>query len=281
MDKAIEIAAASYKTAQAQGQLLLSQRWVALLESTKSALMDSGFYSESGKRLEITSARSNAPQHDCERLEYAIGVLRQCVGAKLPQRTEKGAPIPVEAVTDEVPLAVSDLLSVREWHDPVLLRLALYAVCMHQKANALSFVGPPSSESLPLGCAVGALKLALLLAMPVSLAAGIAGALRQDVVGASLAFYVFGAGVLACLAWSDRGDKKATGFELAYNSWTTLQIEGFGGGAGAGALEQLRRMASDGVKVPASAFDLAEMLRLRMGIKELSDAVKERLPTSE
>ena len=236
--------------------------------------MGSGFYSDRGNRLEREFARGSAPQDDCERPEYALGVLKLCVGSKLPQRTEKNAPIPREAADGEVLSSVGELLYVRAWHDPEFLRLALYAICMHQKANALSMVGPPNNLSAPWGCAVGAFKLVLLLTMPISLAVGIAAATRQDVGTASLAFYVFGAGVLACMSASGVGVKKPGGFELAYDSWTLFQIEEAVGAAGVGALEHRKRMAAEGVKVPAVAFDLAEMLRCRMGGREFSESVK-------
>lgn len=274
MDRGIEEGAARYKAAQEEGQRLIRQRWTALLDSTKAALVGSGFYSDRGQRLEVEYASGSAPQDDCERLEYALGVFKLCVGSKLPQRTEKGAPIPREAADDEVLSSVGELLYVRAWHDPEFLRMALYGVCMHQKANALSLVGPPSKSSAAWGCVAGAFKLALLLAMPVALAAGLAAATRQDVGLASLAFYVFGAGVLACMSATGVGVKKPGGFELAYDSWTRFQLEGAVGAAGVGALEQLKRMAADGVNVPAMAFDVAEMLRCRMGLRELSESVK-------
>jgi hypothetical protein len=237
----------------------------------------SGFYSERGERLDIEFPETDLPQHDAGRLENALGVLKHCLGAKLPSATEKKAPIPVEAHTDEVLSAAGELLYVREWQDPDFLRLALLAVAKHQQSNMLSLHTPQSTLAPAWGCIGAIFKLALLLAMPVALAAGIAAATRQDVGGASMAFYVVGFGVLAVMSALGIGVKKKDGFELAYDRWTRFQVDGAVGVIGAGALERLRQMAAEGVRVPAAAFDLAEVLRCRTGAQEFSESVKRHI----
>lgn len=189
---------------------------------------------------------------------------RRYVHGKLPFATEKGAAIPVEASSDEVLSAAGELLYVREWQDAEFLRLALGAVAKHQQANALSMHTPPGALAPAWGCLGAVFKLALLFAMPVALAAGIAAATRQDVGGAALAFYLLGFGVLAIFSALGIGVKKKDGFELAYEGWNLFQLSGGAGVTGAGALEHMRRMAKDGVNVPSLAFDVAETLRSRM-----------------
>lgn len=66
------------------------------------------------------------------------------------------------------------------------------------------------------------------------------------------------------------GVKKESGFEQAHIAWTSFQPDRTEGVAGVGALEHLKRMAADGVKVPSVAFDLAEMLRCRISALQLS-----------
>lgn len=264
LDKFIEDGSARYVAAKTEGQQIIRRRWGSLVPETKSALVASGFYSERGERLDIESPETSLPQHNAERLEHALGLFKHCLAAKLPALTKKKAPIPVEAHTDEVLSAVGELLYVSEWHDPDFLRLALGAAAQHQRANALSMHTPQSTLAPAWGCVGATFKMALFLALPVALAAGIAAATRQDVGGASLAFYIVGFGVLAVMSSLGIGVGKKDGFELAYGHWTRFQLNGAAGVNGAGALESLRRMAHDGVNVPSVAFDVAETLRSRM-----------------
>lgn len=265
MDPVIEESAARYDAAQKEGQALIRSRWRALQSQTKEALKESGFFSDRGERLEVEFASGDRPQDDCEALEYALGVLRQCGQSKLPLRTEKGAQIPREALGDDVVSSCEELLFVPVWHDPEFLRLGLHAVAIHQQANALTMIGPPSAVSAPIGCLGALVKVGLLLLLPVALAVGIAAAVKQDVGISALAFLVAGAGVLAAMSAAGVGVKKESGFEQAHTAWMWFQLDRVAGGAGAGALERLKRMAADGVKVPTVAFDLAYMLRFRMG----------------
>ena len=274
LDKFIEDSSARYIAAKTDGQKEVRRRWHVLASETRNALIESGFYSPRGERLDIVG-ESNLPQHDADRLEHAVGLFKHCLAAKLPSATEKKAPIPVEAHTDEVMSAVSELLAVREWQDPDFLRLALMATAKHQQANALSMHTPQSTLAPAWGCLGALFKLALFLAMPVALAAGIAAATRQDVGGASMGFYIVGFGVLAVMSALGIGVKKKDGFELAYEQWALFQIDGAVGVTGAGALERLRQMAAMGVKVPALAFDAAEVLRSRAAGQQFSESVKE------
>ncbi|MGJ7493438.1 hypothetical protein ACSFA8_00050 [Variovorax sp. RT4R15] len=266
MDSAIEEGADRYTAAQTEGQLLIQKRWSAIQKVTKAALTESGYYSGGGGRLEVEFSSSSEPQEQCDRLEYALGILKQCADAKLPLRTEKGAPIPREAVDNEVLSACADVLFVPAWHDPEFLRLGLAAITAHQQASALSMIGPPSRHSASLGCIGALLKCGLLLLLPFALAVGIAAAVRQEVGSAAFAFYVVGAGVLAALSALGVGAKKEGEWEQAYNAWLAFRLELSGSLAGVGTLEHLRRMADGGVKVPAVAFDLAGMLRRRMNL---------------
>lgn len=264
MDSVLNELDAQYDAAQRAGRQHIRNRWSALSNATRAALQSSGFYSERGDRLDAERTFAGGPADDCERLEYAIGVLKQCAAATLPQRSVKGAPIPSEALTKEVLSSCEEILTVPAWHDPGFLRIALAAVAVHKQADALTMIGPASSPSAALGCVGAVFKAALFLAMPAALAVGLAASARQDVGGAVLAFYLVGFGVLAILSTAGIGVKKKDGFELAYDRWTRFQSDGAAGVTGAGALEHLRRMAQDGVTVPSIAFDVAETLRQRM-----------------
>lgn len=272
-DRLIEDGSARYIAAKTDGQKEIRRRWRFLALETRRALVESGFYSQHGERLDVLG-ESDLPPHDAERLEHGVGLFKHCLAAKLPSATEKKAPIPVEAHTDEVLSAVTELLAVREWQDPDFLRLALLATAKHQQANALSMHTPQSTLAPAWGCLGAIFKLALFLAMPVALAAGIAAATRQDVGGASMAFYIVGFGVLAVMSALGIGVKKKDGFELAYEQWTRFQVDGAVGVTGAGASERLRQMAALGVKVPAVAFDAAEVLRSRTAGQQFSEPVK-------
>lgn len=249
-----------------EGQKIIRGRWKTLAQETKTALVDSGFYSIRGEHRDPEGIESKLPQHDAERLEQSLGVFKLCLAAKLPTGTEKGHPIPPEASTDDVMSAAGELLFVRQWQDPYFLRLALSAVARHQQANALCLRTPESRLGPAWGCLGAMLKAALFLAMPVALASGLAASARQDVVGASLAFYVLAFGVLAALSAAGIGVKKKDGFELAYDRWTRFQLNGAAGVTGAGALEHLRQMAEDGIDIPLIAFDVAETLRARSAL---------------
>lgn len=269
----LEDSSARYLAAKNEGQTVIRGRWRMLAQETRTALVDSGFYSPRGERRDVEGPATSLPKHDAERLEQAVGLFKLCLAAKLPLATEKAQPIPQEAHTDEVMSAAGDLLFVREWQDPDFLRLALGAVGKHEQANALSMHTPQSTLGPAWGCLGAMFKAALVLAMPVALAAGLAASARQDVGGAALAFYLVGFGVLAILSTAGIGVKKKDGFELAYVSWTRFQLNGAASVTGAGALEHLRRMAQDGVSVPSIAFDVAETLRCRMADR-FSESIK-------
>jgi hypothetical protein len=225
-------------------------------------LLESGLDADGGKRLDTYGPSTSHPKHDVERLKHALGVFKQCLAAKLPLATEKNAPIPVEARSDEVLAAVGELLQVREWHDAEFLRLALGAVAKHQQANALNMHSPESTLAPAWGWLGAMFKLAVLLAMPAALATGIAAATRQDVGVAAVSFYILGLGVMAAKSAAGLGAKKE-GSYLAFDRWTRFQVDGAIGVTGAGALEQLRQMAAEGVNVPTLAFDAAHSLQAR------------------
>jgi hypothetical protein len=264
LDKFMEDSSARYVAAKNEGQRNIRERWRMLATETRTALVDSGFYSPRGERLDIEGPATSFPQHDAERLEQAVGVFKLCLAAKLPLATDKGQPIPYEAHADEVMSAAGELLFVRDWQDPNFLRLALRAISKHQQANALCMHTPQSTLAPAWGCLGALFKAGLFLAMPAALAAGLAASARQDVGGAALAFYVVGFGVLAILSTAGIGVKKKDGFELAFDRWSRFQMNDAAGVTGAGALEHLRRMAQDGVSVPSIAFDVADTLRCRM-----------------
>lgn len=264
--------AARYEAALTTGRRIVGQRWRAVLPETRSTLVASGYYSPQGVRQDV-EYETGVPEHRVEDLEHALGVLGLCNASRLPLVTEKGAPISVEAFTDDVLGAAGELLRVRAWHDPDFLRMALYAVIKHQMANALESHSPQPRSSAAWGCVAALFKLALVVAMPPSLAVGIAAASRQDVGTASLAFYIFGFGVLAALSAHGVAPKSKQPVASPYPQWESLSVDGGAGIAGAAALERLRALAALGVKVPPVAVDLAETLRVRCAAPVSHDAV--------
>jgi hypothetical protein len=255
-----------YEATRIEGEKRMRERWTFLTAATKHAMVLSGFYSERGQRLQIAPFSSDDSRADVERLEYALGVLKQCVAARVPLRSEKGAPIPRETLTDDVLFSCEEVLFVPAWHDPEFLRLALAAVAAHQEANALAMAGPSSEGTSPALVAVGGLlKLGLVLLMPAALAFGLVAAMGRDVWSAGVAFYVMGAGVLAAMsAKQHEKEKNLDMFERAHLGWSQFRYLRGGGVVGSGARCNLERMAQHGVKVPAVAFDLCAMLEAQM-----------------
>lgn len=274
MENFIEEGAARYDAALAEGQRFIKKCWPALQAPTRLALVESGFYSPRAERLEVEYPSRDFPRHDIERLEYALGVLVRCRASSLPQRNEAGATIPVEALESGVLTCVGELLYVPAWHDPNFLRMALYAVAMHLKANALTMVGPPRSSSVATTALTAVLKAVLFLALPASLAMALVSVGRHDVVDSILWLYAVGAGLLCAMSAMKVGLPKPEPFELAYEQWTRFQFDEGVGVTGAGALEYLRKMAAEGVRVPPVMFDLADSLRCRMGVVEFSEPTK-------
>jgi hypothetical protein len=273
-DAFLKDSTARNEAAKRDGQKIICHRWPMLAPETRAALFASGFYSERGQRLETENSGSDFPQHDAEQLERALGLFKHCLAATLPLPAEQGRLIPIEAITEEVLSAAAELLNVRDWQDPEFLRLALGAIARQQQSDALSVHKPLSKFSPAWGCLAAFAKLVLFLAMPVTLASGLAAAFRQDVGDAALAFYVVGFAILAAMSALGVGVKKTDGHDLAYARWTRFQVEGAVGVTGAAALERLRQMAGEGINVPAVAFDAATLLGARTVGQQYSEAIK-------
>ena len=138
--------------ARLAGQKRIQERWRFLLMRTRELLHTSGFYSERGARLATAEDFGRVPEHDIERLEYAIGVLSLCARSTLPDRSKAGTPIPDVALDREVPTQCVEVLLLAGWRDPDFLRLGLSAISQHELAEALALVGPSKAKSAALGC---------------------------------------------------------------------------------------------------------------------------------
>lgn len=274
MDSAIKEGAARYDAAQREGQRFIKRCWRVLQAPTKSALMSSGFYSSDGVRVEVDYPASSLPEHDVERLEHAIGVMVRCKDATLPDRSEVGVTIPPEALESELLTCVGELLFVQPWHDANFLRLGLYAVAAHLRANALTMVGPRPSTSVGASAVSAILRAVLVLTLPASMGMTLLAVERQDTVHSVLWLYAVSAGILSVMSLMKLGLPKPQPFEIAYDRWTDFRFNDAVGVTGAGALEHLRTMADDGVRVPSVAFDLADALRARMGSAAPSESLK-------
>jgi hypothetical protein len=267
-----------YEAARIEGERCIRARWRFLIGSTKHALAHSGFYSERGQRLRVEPFPLDEMGADVERLEYALGVFKQCVAAKIPRRSEKGVPVPREALTDDVLTSCEELLFVPAWRDPEFLRLALAAVAANQEANALTMAGPSRDGTYIALATVGVfLKLGLVLLMPAALAFGLVAAVSGDVWSAGLAFYVLGAGMLAAMGAKEyRKGENLDAFEHAHLKWSQFRYLRAGGMVGSGARFNLERMAQDGVKVPAVAFDLCATLEAQ--VQAVAASTREAYP---
>lgn len=268
MDAAVNEIADEYDRVVKVGQQVIRDRWHCLLPSTQKALAGTTLYSERGQRLTPDEPPySRDPKDDVDRLEYALGRFKLCAGAKLPARKDKGAPIPEEALTDEVLNSCEEILGVTAWHDPDFLRLALIAIGAHQEANMLTMIGPKNTDSVAspgLRILGGLGKLVVVYASPWAAAAGIAAANRQDVPSAAFAFYIVAWGIWLAVT-SKHKTSKGTVFERSYGAWQQFRYSRAFGVVGAAARRELDRMATEGLRVPHVAFDVCEALRCRMG----------------
>jgi hypothetical protein len=264
MDRILEESADRYTAAQQEGQLLISRRWNHLQPETRQVLAESGFYSVRGERLPNEDASSGRPQDDCERLEYAIGVLKQCTASVLPLRADKGAPIPRATLDQEVLTSCEELLFVPLWHDPVFLQLAMAAALINQEATALTLAGLGKSPSAALSCIGRLFQLGLILLMPAALALGLAAASGRDAASAAFAFYLLGAGILAAISVSKPSAESVDANTRDYVAWSRFRLTRAAGVTGAGALIQLEKIALGGTAVPSVLLDVAAALQVRM-----------------
>lgn len=255
-----------YAHARKAGQDVVGSHWRCLAGTTRRDLQASGCYSERGRV--VTEGESD----EIESLEGWLGLFSLCLKAKLPSRGDKDAEIPLPAFRTEVMGACSELLGTPRWHDPAFLRTALAALAKHQESRAVEFVGPRKFPSAVSGCIVAVVRGVFLVALPAALAGGLTAAGRGDAGGAVLGFYIAACGVLAALPTAKTPTDKQ---ELTYEGWRDFNLQDRAGMTGAGAMEYLRRMAADGVRVPAVAFDLADMLARRVAAEGISESIKE------
>jgi len=271
-----------YDISQAEGRMFVRRTWSALFESTRAALISTGCYTDRGER--IGSDPSDASLEDMrDDLEYNLGVLKRCVSSDLP-RPGAGTDIPSAAFSKGVVTAAEFLLSDRRWHDPVFLRLGLFAVCKHERARALEFAEPQNTSSGTPALVVAALrvilKLVFLVVTPISIAVGIAAAGRQNIEIASVAFLITSIGISVRKAKMTDSPQAKDRWTLAYDEWERLKYEDVYGRSlgvtGAAAWRTLQHIEGKGVKVPAVAFDLADTLRFRMNGGPMNDPANDR-----
>lgn len=267
MDAAVETMTEEYERALKLGQEQIRDRWHVLLPTTRTALTGTGFYSDRGQRLKPEEPPySREPKDEVETLEAALGRFKLCAGAKVPARKEKGAPIPGDALTDEVLNSCEHLLGVPAWQDPDFLRLALIAIAVHQEANMLTMIGPKNTDSWVSSAPSvlgGLTKVVVLYSGPFAAAAGIAAAVRQDVGAAAGYFYVV-AWAIWCAATAKDKNSEGTVWERSYGGWQSFRYSRAFGMVGASARRELERMAAAGLQVPHVAIEVAEALRYRM-----------------
>jgi hypothetical protein len=255
----------AYDAARNAGRQRIQERWRFLTQEVRDTLRASGCYSERGAPIEPAESVSAKWEHEAERLEYALGVLVLCARASLPDRNKSGAPLPLEATTPEVLAQCEELAGVPAWRDPEFLRLGLRAVAQHERAEALSSVGPPKRFSAALGCMGAVLYAGLLFLSPVFLASAMVSAGQGDTSGTAAGLYGVAFTAMVILWVKDKASgKHVSPEERAYLAWTQFQ-NGLGGAPlGAGARSHLAAMAAAGVSVPGVALDLCAALEARI-----------------
>ncbi len=265
MNDIAEGLADNYNLSQEAGKKEITRSWRALRPETRAWLTSTGHYNDRGTPIQVESGEA-----EVEDLEYNFGLMIRCVEAKLPNRTEKGAPIPSEATNSEIPSALAALIYLPIGQDPVFLRRALLALQRFEMARLLCVL-PAQKESSSLQdigrLAFGLFCLVLLLVSPAILAGGLVSAANGDYGDTSAALYALG--FIAWMLNILRGlgkDGPGTIDEQTYKAWAALNPYQSGnwtvGGAGASAY--FSEMSRKGLQVPAVAFDLCESLKAQV-----------------
>lgn len=276
MDKIVTEMANQYDVLQTTGQNYITKSWKYFTTSTRRKFCATECYDKYGKRL-INQDAELEIQSTVENLEYQIGILKQCDEVRLPNRTDKGYVIPNEATSDDVLSACNEILYYREWFDPVLIRLALRAVVVNQKARLL-MVLPRQKEggfltNSILKVILAIFSMLLILGSPSMVATALTSAANNDVSGATGALYLLGFTVwIYTIVKGISGDKndRLSKEEGAYNAWDKLSYvsTGYWLGNGIGAKFYLEQISNDGVSVPLVAFDLCGVLEKTLDKQE-------------
>jgi hypothetical protein len=263
MNDAIEHLADAYDVARNAGQKEIRGSWQRLRLDTRVWLSKSEHYNERGSPMDVEYQNS-----DVEDLEYNLGLINLCMKAKLPQRSEKGVPIPAEACSTEVQSAFSFLMYHPCGQDPVFLRQALYALQRYEMARLLSIL--PAEKATSSFKTIGLILFAgfsfvLLLATPAILSETLVSVARSNYGDTATGLYALG-----FVAWMFKigkglGKNEGTKDEKTYQSWAFLNPYQSGDwtASGAGAVTYFKDMRKIGLEVPLIAFDLCESLRAK------------------
>ncbi len=263
-----------YDDAQDIGQQYISSQWKLLRDDTKSYFIDSGCYSESGKRIAVEPFSSDKAD-EIESLESYIGYLRQCANYRLPSRSVKDAIIPRAAFSNEVLAACNHILCSPQWHDPLFLRLALMAFRVHTIANLMGLL-PPVKEKSDLMGVIGAgslilfslIAFILLIASPYFVSVALVSVAKGDEGSTITAMYLIGFTIYLFWELKVKVKKKNEGnfsngydYEFEYNEWDRLGFyQSSWWSTGAGARFYFESMAKKGVNIPPMAIDLCAAL---------------------
>lgn len=271
MNNFAEGLASSYDLSQQAGKTEITRSWSALRPETRAWLTSTGHYNNRGIPLQVESAQS-----DVEDLEYNVGLISRCVEAKLPNRSEKGAPIPPEATDSDILSALTTLIRRPIGQDPVFLRRALLALQRYEMARLLCIL--PVTRTQSTLQSIGRLIfvvfcLFLLLISPAILAnvfvSTVAGNNGDTAIGLyALGFTAWMLNIMKNLGKETPGTKD----EQAFNAWAALNPYSSGDwtAGGAGAHAYFEDMLRKGLSVPAVAFDLSTSLKLQALRKPLS-----------
>jgi hypothetical protein len=250
-----------YEVALGVGRRRIQERWRFLTATTQEALQSGNAFTPKGTPVPLGD---RAHGDDVERLEYSLGVLKLCVEAKLPERDGKGAAIPREALTDDVYMAVDELLFVPEWRDSEFLRLALAAVAAHRLANSLLLAGPPKKNSSAAWALIGGfLKLFVLWTSPIAAANALASAFKGDIAGCAFALYFVALAAWLAFRKPEPRDPTVLDWASDHGEWSAFRHMQGGTVIGTGARMRLEQMERRGVNVPAVAYDICRALEIQ------------------
>lgn len=266
--------AKEYDEAQKVGKKYISAQWKSLKAETKSYLVASGCYHSNGRQLEVETFSSEQAE-EVQLLEHHVGYLQLCASYNLPSRSSKNAIIPRTAYSENVFIAIDELLYTVTWHDPVFLRLALRAYRNSQMVNLMEMLPPIKEESglfiaskATIQIILGLIALSIILASPYFLGLSLTSAAKGHESDAIFSFYMVGLAIWSWLELKERANKNKKGdfkniydYEFEYNEWKKIDFYKTSWcSTGAGAKFYIEAMAKKGVHVEPIAIDICATL---------------------
>lgn len=253
-----------YELAQKEGQKFIANTWETLNKTVKEYLVTEGVWEVYGKRREDNEEVSFSKVAD---LEYAIGILHQAAMVDIPSRSKLDAEISYHAYVSQIFDASEEILSKKELHDPVFLRLALVAVRVHEMANLLVRL-PGEKEPSIIGIVFDMIWIAIVgITYPFLITAFLIMVSEHDKqVAYVLSYLVFLSGASLWGAHKKSLKHKSkflSSDEITYNAWLQLSPilrTGPWLAVGVGARVYFEQVIRNGGNIPLIVFDLLTVL---------------------